>query len=217
MPRPKLAARFSCSRDHPRPSGPCASIRLPRSGSPHRPSMPSGARDWMKEPCASCPRRFEDFGGCRCQALALTGDARAADPVCHLSSHHALMADLAGERRTLHLPAPADRPHHRGCGMPRPDQRGPGGPGARSICGSRMAAARTIPTRISCGRPHRRRVFRPQQPKHLRRDGMRCLCGAALRGHSIVWLGERVSVWSPIARCDLAALRRRGCKCRGTL
>ena len=54
--------------------------------------------DWMKEPCASCPRRFEDFGGCRCQALALTGDARATDPVCHLSSHHALMADLA-ERR----------------------------------------------------------------------------------------------------------------------
>ena len=56
------------------------------------------ATDWMKEPCASCPRRFEDFGGCRCQALALTGDARAADPVCHLSSHHALMAELADQR-----------------------------------------------------------------------------------------------------------------------
>ena len=41
------------------------------------------------------PRKF---GGCRCQALALTGDARAADPVCHLSSHHALMADLADQR-----------------------------------------------------------------------------------------------------------------------
>jgi pyrroloquinoline quinone biosynthesis protein E len=54
--------------------------------------------DWMKEPCASCPRRFEDFGGCRCQALALTGDPRAADPVCHLSSHHALMAELADQR-----------------------------------------------------------------------------------------------------------------------
>jgi PqqA peptide cyclase len=52
----------------------------------------------MKEPCASCPRRFEDFGGCRCQALAITGDARATDPVCHLSSHHALMADLADQR-----------------------------------------------------------------------------------------------------------------------
>ena len=53
--------------------------------------------DWMKEPCASCPRRLEDFGGCRCQALALTGDARAADPVCHLSPHHALTAELAGQ------------------------------------------------------------------------------------------------------------------------
>ena len=53
--------------------------------------------DWMKEPCARCPRRLEDFGGCRCQALALTGDARAADPVCHLSPHHALTAELAGQ------------------------------------------------------------------------------------------------------------------------
>jgi pyrroloquinoline quinone biosynthesis protein E len=41
--------------------------------------------EWMQEPCASCQRRFEDFGGCRCQAFALTGDARATDPVCHLS------------------------------------------------------------------------------------------------------------------------------------
>ena len=40
---------------------------------------------WMKEPCASCPRREQDFGGCRCQAFALTGDARATDPVCHLA------------------------------------------------------------------------------------------------------------------------------------
>jgi PqqA peptide cyclase len=54
--------------------------------------------DWMKEPCASCPRRLEDFGGCRCQALALGGDARVADPVCHLSPHHALMAKLAEQR-----------------------------------------------------------------------------------------------------------------------
>ena len=40
---------------------------------------------WMKEPCASCARREQDFGGCRCQAFALTGDAAATDPVCHLS------------------------------------------------------------------------------------------------------------------------------------
>ena len=55
--------------------------------------------DWMQEPCASCPRRFEDFGGCRCQAFALLGDARATDPVCHLSPHHSLLAELAEERR----------------------------------------------------------------------------------------------------------------------
>jgi PqqA peptide cyclase len=51
--------------------------------------------DWMQEPCRNCARREQDFGGCRCQAFALTGDARAADPVCHLSPHHALVAELA--------------------------------------------------------------------------------------------------------------------------
>jgi pyrroloquinoline quinone biosynthesis protein E len=50
---------------------------------------------WMKEPCASCARRDLDFGGCRCQAFALTGDAAAADPVCHLSSAHGLVAALS--------------------------------------------------------------------------------------------------------------------------
>ena len=38
--------------------------------------------EWMKEPCRSCPEKEKDFGGCRCQAFALTGDARNADPVC---------------------------------------------------------------------------------------------------------------------------------------
>jgi pyrroloquinoline quinone biosynthesis protein E len=50
---------------------------------------------WMKEPCTSCPRREQDFGGCRCQAFALTGDAAAADPVCHLSPQHGLVERLA--------------------------------------------------------------------------------------------------------------------------
>jgi len=57
--------------------------------------------DWMQEPCASCPRRHEDFGGCRCQAFALTGDARATDPVCHLSPKHAIVEELAGVRREV--------------------------------------------------------------------------------------------------------------------
>ncbi|MGD9846764.1 MAG: pyrroloquinoline quinone biosynthesis protein PqqE, partial [Variibacter sp.] len=42
-----------------------------------------------------CARREQDFGGCRCQAFHLTGDARAADPDCQLSPHHARVADLA--------------------------------------------------------------------------------------------------------------------------
>lgn len=46
---------------------------------------------WMKEPCASCERKCVDFGGCRCQAFALTGDAANADPVCHLSPHRHLI------------------------------------------------------------------------------------------------------------------------------
>ncbi len=46
--------------------------------------------DWMQEPCRTCPlgRQEEDFGGCRCQALRLTGDAAATDPVCRYSPHH---------------------------------------------------------------------------------------------------------------------------------
>ena len=50
---------------------------------------------WMKEPCASCARREQDFGGCRCQAFALPGDAAATDPVCHLSPHRAQVSALA--------------------------------------------------------------------------------------------------------------------------
>jgi pyrroloquinoline quinone biosynthesis protein E len=52
--------------------------------------------DFLPEPCASCERRELDFGGCRCQAFQLTGDARATDPVCHKSPAHALVAELAG-------------------------------------------------------------------------------------------------------------------------
>ncbi len=40
---------------------------------------------WMQEPCKTCDRREQDFGGCRCQALLLTGDAAATDPVCSLA------------------------------------------------------------------------------------------------------------------------------------
>jgi pyrroloquinoline quinone biosynthesis protein E len=48
--------------------------------------------DWMPDPCRSCPRREIDFGGCRCQAFQLTGDAARTDPVCHLSPDHGIVA-----------------------------------------------------------------------------------------------------------------------------
>jgi len=48
---------------------------------------------WMPEPCRSCERRAEDFGGCRCQAFLLTGDASATDPVCTLAPTHHLVED----------------------------------------------------------------------------------------------------------------------------
>ncbi|HMJ41297.1 MAG TPA: pyrroloquinoline quinone biosynthesis protein PqqE [Pseudolabrys sp.] len=54
--------------------------------------------EWMQEPCKSCALKEKDFGGCRCQAFLIAGDARAADPVCHLSPHHALVAELAAVR-----------------------------------------------------------------------------------------------------------------------
>jgi pyrroloquinoline quinone biosynthesis protein E len=46
--------------------------------------------DWMQEPCRTCPleRQELDWGGCRCQALRLAGDAAATDPVCRFSPHH---------------------------------------------------------------------------------------------------------------------------------
>jgi pyrroloquinoline quinone biosynthesis protein E len=50
---------------------------------------------WMPEPCRSCDFREVDFGGCRCQAFALTGDAGATDPACALSPLHAKTFETA--------------------------------------------------------------------------------------------------------------------------
>jgi PqqA peptide cyclase len=47
--------------------------------------------DWMAEPCRSCERREIDWGGCRCQAFLLTGEAGRADPVCALSPDHGVV------------------------------------------------------------------------------------------------------------------------------
>ncbi len=50
---------------------------------------------WIPEPCRSCDQREIDWGGCRCQALALTGNAANTDPACQLSPHHSLMREAA--------------------------------------------------------------------------------------------------------------------------
>ncbi|MCV2489251.1 pyrroloquinoline quinone biosynthesis protein PqqE [Geodermatophilus sp. YIM 151500] len=64
--------------------------------------------DWMPEPCRSCERRELDFGGCRCQAFLLTGDAARTDPVCHLSPDHGIVADAV--RAADDGPGPRDAP-----------------------------------------------------------------------------------------------------------
>ncbi|WP_053707411.1 pyrroloquinoline quinone biosynthesis protein PqqE [Streptomyces sp. NRRL B-3648] len=76
--------------------------------------------DWMTGPCGGCPRREEDFGGCRCQAFALTGDAARTDPACALSPDHHLVREPADAgraepppyvyRRPGAVPAPAPAP-----------------------------------------------------------------------------------------------------------
>ncbi len=49
--------------------------------------------DWMPEPCRSCDRREIDWGGCRCQAFALTGNADAADPACEFSPYRNVLEE----------------------------------------------------------------------------------------------------------------------------
>jgi PqqA peptide cyclase len=69
--------------------------------------------DWMSEPCQSCSRRDLDFGGCRCQAFQLTGDAARTDPVCHLSPDHAIVTEavLAANADTRRQEELTPRPH----------------------------------------------------------------------------------------------------------
>jgi pyrroloquinoline quinone biosynthesis protein E len=57
---------------------------------------------WMKEPCRSCERRALDFGGCRCQAFALTGEAAATDPACELAPSHGVVAVANAAARGSH-------------------------------------------------------------------------------------------------------------------
>jgi len=98
--------------------------------------------DWMKEPCRSCPEKTRDFGGCRCQAYLLTGDAANADPVCDLSPHHHLVTEATA--RAEQAPAP-------------PAARAPTPARRRSACvrpggrrGRPSSARGRIPARLRC-------------------------------------------------------------------
>ena len=66
--------------------------------------------EWMPEPCRSCDQRTQDFGGCRCQALLLAGDAAATDPACSLApAHYIVEAALAevNSNAAVSQPVPA--------------------------------------------------------------------------------------------------------------
>jgi PqqA peptide cyclase len=60
--------------------------------------------DWMREPCRSCEFREQDWGGCRCQAFAFTGEAEQADPACDKSAHHAAFTDVAQREASAAAP-----------------------------------------------------------------------------------------------------------------
>ena len=72
--------------------------------------------DWMQEPCRSCERRNEDFGGCRCQAFLLAGDAAATDPVCELAPTHRLIQEITASTESSQgevvTPTPIEAPFH---------------------------------------------------------------------------------------------------------
>ena len=57
---------------------------------------------WMREPCRSCPEKGRDYGGCRCQAYLVTGEAANADPVCDKSPHHARIVQATADAQRLH-------------------------------------------------------------------------------------------------------------------
>lgn len=72
---------------------------------------------WMRPPCRDCPERTRDFGGCRCQAYALTGDAAATDPACALSPDHDIVRSARQE------PSPPAAAIYRGDKLPDGDAR----------------------------------------------------------------------------------------------
>lgn len=60
--------------------------------------------DWMKKPCSDCDEKEKDFGGCRCQAYALTGDAANTDPACSKSPHFDMITSAVENARITSRP-----------------------------------------------------------------------------------------------------------------
>jgi pyrroloquinoline quinone biosynthesis protein E len=82
--------------------------------------------EWMSPTCRSCDRRELDFGGCRCQAFHLTGDASATDPVCSLSPDHALVR--SARDRAEHGQRLVPLRYRGGKELPRPSATAPSTP-----------------------------------------------------------------------------------------
>ena len=66
--------------------------------------------DWMQEPCRSCDEKSKDFGGCRCQAFMLTGDAAATDPVCSKSPMRGRVDQVIALAARSTAPVPVEQP-----------------------------------------------------------------------------------------------------------
>ena len=66
--------------------------------------------EWMQEPCRSCDRRAQDFGGCRCQAFLLAGDAAATDPVCTLTPQRMIVEEIIAAANAEPLSTAAVKP-----------------------------------------------------------------------------------------------------------
>ncbi len=81
----------------------CGNARSPTFGIRADPLNAYRGDASMKEPCRSCDRKEIDFGGCRCQAFALTGDAAATAPACSLCPPH-LMSELTGAYTAAEAP-----------------------------------------------------------------------------------------------------------------
>ncbi len=126
---------------------------------------------WMAEPCASCPRKGVDYGGCRCQAYHLTGDAAATDPACSLSPAHGI---IEAARLSAGAPRPPEGPRYLYRTPPRPLRRPHEGEPV-SVRGARGGGGGHV--HVVAGREPRQRD-RARHPPGLRRRHGRGELGA---------------------------------------